>query len=137
MSEFFKKVFAVFIAVFTAISSFITGSINIQKHDLAIKLDSNPSTGYSWVVELDKEGVIKESGSHYADRPHIGNLAGAGGTETFYFDAVSDGKVNITLTYGRHWEGGDIARTIVYECLCENGSIKVLSVKDSAEEQAA
>ena len=137
MSEFFKKVFAVFIAVFTAISAFITGSINVQKHDLAIKLDSNPSTGYSWVVELDKEGIIKESGSYYSSRPHIGNLSGAGGTDTFYFDAVSDGKVNITLTYAQHWENGNVARTVVYECLSEGGKIKVLNITDSAETKAA
>lgn len=136
MSEFFKKAFAVFIAIFTAISSFITGAINIQKHDLAIKLSSNPSTGCSWLVEIDNEDVVIDCGSKYVADPTRPNVAGAGGHETFYFDAAADGEAAITLTYGQHWDGGSIFRTVVYKVTVTDGKLEVTDIIDSAEKAA-
>lgn len=136
MSEFFKKVFAVLVAVFAAISSFITGAANIQKHDLSITLSANPTTGCSWVVEIDNKDVIKESGSNYVQTPALPGMAGVGGNETFYFDAGKDGEAKITMVYGQHWDGGSIFRTVVYTVVCKDGKLNVTNTVDSAEKAA-
>lgn len=131
MSAFFKKAFAVFIAIFTAISSFFTAGINAKKHDLTVELSSNPSTGCSWELVIDNEDVIKCSDRKYKDPVNIWGAAGKSGTETFYFDAVSDGKATITLTYGQQWKEDGIFRTVVYECESKDSKITVLNVVDS------
>lgn len=135
MALYLRRIFAVFIGIFMAISSFLSGQIHFLNHDLTIELESNPSTGCTWVVEIDNKDVIKSSGSKYTDpykAPGSVPVVGAAGTETFYFDAVSDGTATITFTYGRHWEGGSIFRTVVYKCESKDSSIKVLNVTDSA-----
>ena len=134
MALYLRRIFAVFIGILMAISSFLSGQIHFLNHDLTIELESNPSTGCTWVVEIDNKDVIKSSGSKYTDsnRPGSVPVVGAAGTESFYFDAVSDGTATITFTYGRHWEGGSIFRTVVYECESKDSSIKVLNVTDSA-----
>lgn len=131
MSEFFKKVFAVLIAAFTAFSSLITGAINFQKHDLVIKLECNPSTGCSWLVEVDNEDVVKKNGSHYVQDFSLPGEAGVGGEESFYFDAGKDGEAKITMTYGQHWDGGSLFRTVIYTVSCKDGKLTVINTEDS------
>lgn len=133
MAQFFRRIFAIFIAIFTAIITMFSGPIQSNEHDLTVVLESNPSTGCSWVIEIDNEDVIKSSGSKYTDpnRPGSIPVVGAAGTEEFYFDAVSDGKATITFTYGQHWEGGSVFRTVVYECESMDSGIKVLNYTDS------
>jgi len=71
---------------------------------LVISLESNPTTGYQWeVVELD-EAFLRQVGE--AEFKPESELLGAGGTETFRFEAVSAGKMPLALAYHRLWEEG-------------------------------
>ena len=69
-----------------------------------IALESNPSTGYSWVAEYDDAilELVEETfePGEYAKE----NIVGAGGTELFRFKGLSKGKTGITFNYKRPWE---------------------------------
>lgn len=70
---------------------------------LLVKLDSNPSTGYSWAVagnsaplKLEKTTVRKGNQSDH--------MAGAPGTQELRFSGISAGVALLTLEYRRPWE---------------------------------
>ena len=78
-----------------------------------IALESNPSTGYSWVAEYDNAilELVEETFElgEYAKE----NIVGAGGTELFRFKGLSEGKTDITFSYKRVWET-DVLDTKVF-----------------------
>lgn len=63
---------------------------------------SNPSTGYTWVIELDGDSVEKTD-ERFVSRDTPG-MAGAGGTQYYTFTAVKEGVTTITFKYLRTWE---------------------------------
>jgi len=70
---------------------------------LAITLDSNPSTGYSWQLRRMKRAILQPQGEpEYT--PPAQPLPGAGGQHTFEFVAVAAGRSTITLVYKRSFE---------------------------------
>lgn len=72
---------------------------------LTVRLDSNPTTGYSWqVMEIDNTVLGQEGDPEYKADPGSGGLAGAGGEETTRFKALGAGKTTLTLGYMRPWE---------------------------------
>ncbi|MEO7913173.1 MAG: YbaY family lipoprotein [Roseiflexaceae bacterium] len=70
---------------------------------LAVRLDSNPSTGYSWQVGQVNDAVLKQQGEPQfiqpADAP-----PGAGGAQVFVFNAAAGGTSTLTLVYKRSFE---------------------------------
>lgn len=73
---------------------------------LVITLESNPSTGYSWeVVELD-ESILRQMGEpeFKVSDPRQPPPPGAGGWETWRFQAVKAGQTALKLVYHRPWE---------------------------------
>jgi uncharacterized lipoprotein YbaY/predicted secreted protein len=70
---------------------------------LAVRLDSNPSTGYSWLVSQVNDAVLKQQGEPQfiqpADAP-----PGAGGAQVFLFNAAAGGTTTLTLVYKRSFE---------------------------------
>jgi inhibitor of cysteine peptidase len=82
---------------------------------LLVTLDSNPTTGYSWQVAEVNPAVLRQSGdAEYkpqsaSDPPRVG----AGGTETFRFEAANAGATTLKLVYQRPWEK-DVAPLLTY-----------------------
>lgn len=72
---------------------------------MALKLDSNPSTGYRWDVVLDKaaEGKIERVGSSFI-MPREDERTGASGTEILVLAAQAAGEYTVNLEYKRPWE---------------------------------
>jgi inhibitor of cysteine peptidase len=69
---------------------------------LAITLESNASTGYTWdVVELD-ENILQQIGEPEF-RPR-GNRPGDPNDMTIRFEAVNVGRTTLKLLYHRRWE---------------------------------
>jgi predicted secreted protein len=70
---------------------------------LAVRLDSNPSTGYGWQVRQADGAVLILQGEPQfiapADAP-----PGAGGVEVFRFAAATAGQTTLTLVYRRPFE---------------------------------
>jgi len=80
--------------------------VELQKgQTLVITLESNPTTGYRWeVVEID-ESILRQIGE--AEFKPESEALGAGGTETFRFEATNAGQMALKLVYHRPWEEGE------------------------------
>ena len=72
---------------------------------LVIRLDGNPTTGYTWeAVNLDSSFLQQVGGIDFnSSNP---NLVGSGGQQTFTFQALKSGSTILTLVYHRPWESG-------------------------------
>jgi inhibitor of cysteine peptidase len=83
--------------------------------EFIIALGSNPSTGYSWQASYDETALELVGGEpeYEADETDEA-VVGAGGTELFRFLTLKTGEAEITMTYARPWEGGDVAETQVF-----------------------
>jgi inhibitor of cysteine peptidase len=79
-----------------------------QGQTLAIALESNPTTGYCWEVADPVRGMLEQVGEAEFQVAGATNtqLVGAGGTETFRFEAKSAGTGTLKLVYHRPWEQG-------------------------------
>lgn len=75
---------------------------------LEVKLEGNPTTGYSWEVKTSGEPVVQlQNEPVYAQSAAgEGTLVGAGGTYTFTFAGAEPGTSKIELAYRRPWESG-------------------------------
>ena len=69
----------------------------------AVRLHSNPSTGYGWQLAkpLDEKIVVLVTNDYI--HPDT-RLIGAGGNEVWIFKAVGRGQAEIALKYVRSWE---------------------------------
>jgi inhibitor of cysteine peptidase len=88
---------------------------------LAIVLESNPTTGFMWVLaDNSDEGVLQEAGHRFeadsTDPPPIG----AGGVEVWTFKALAGGESTISMEYRRPWEQGvEPAETFTFTVVVE------------------
>ncbi len=73
---------------------------------LAVSLESNPSTGYSWHVAEGTGSVIDQpEDKDFTTADNVNPpRPGAGGIETFRFRALSKGRSSLRLIYQRPWE---------------------------------
>ncbi len=69
---------------------------------LVVELPSNPTTGFSWTVA--DSGPLTQVGDAAYESDAKPGVVGAGGTETFTFDAKKAGSGTLTLEYRRPWE---------------------------------
>jgi inhibitor of cysteine peptidase len=71
--------------------------------DLVVSLPSNPSTGYTWQVDTIDPTVLQLVGG--AEYQSLGPIStprpGAGGIESFRFEAIGLGQAPLRLTYSR------------------------------------
>jgi inhibitor of cysteine peptidase len=81
---------------------------------LLVRLASNHSAGYGWSLAEETDAVVTlEQTPSYeeSDATHLG----AGGIETFRFEAVRTGEQTLRFSYRRPWErGSPAARTLSY-----------------------
>jgi inhibitor of cysteine peptidase len=77
--------------------------VNLGRGDfLLVRLESNPSTGYSWSIRDNDSSVLRPLGD--PEFQASSNELGAGGTETFSFEAVAEGASVLVLIYDRPFE---------------------------------
>jgi predicted secreted protein len=66
---------------------------------LVVTLGSNPSTGYSWALQMDPEGFLTLDASAY--EPVGPQLPGSGGQQRFRFTARRSGRTTLIFTSRR------------------------------------
>jgi predicted secreted protein len=88
-----------------------TITVDRGKH-FAIKLDSNPSTGFTWAVVAINPGDQLHSFAPVYSAPKKAR-PGEGGTQTFAFFAVTPGTTELTLGYER--VGSAPAKTATFQ----------------------
>lgn len=71
-------------------------------NEFMILLDSNPTTGYSWMVKSDPNYVqlVNSTYISYKTRPGI---VGSEGIQIFIFKAIKPGITQIIMEYQRPW----------------------------------
>jgi inhibitor of cysteine peptidase len=69
-----------------------------------ITKDDNPTTGYQWQFDYDKE-YLELVGKEYRSHQQPGDKrVGVGGTSKFTFRALKPGLTKIIMKYHRPWE---------------------------------
>ncbi len=88
-----------------------------QGQMLAVTLESNPSTGYSWAPVEKQNSILEKFGdSLYFPSEQDDETIGAGGWEILYFSAVSTGQETLQLVYRRSMEpDAETAKTFSIE----------------------
>ncbi|MGN1419720.1 MAG: protease inhibitor I42 family protein [Acutalibacteraceae bacterium] len=131
--QLISKVLAFFMSILMTLFPFFFPENNVDKDyvaegsSLIVNLDSNPSTGYSWDVEVSDESVIRFIRSEYHQS---GSLLGSSGRESFSFAGISEGKAQIDFTYSQSWSEDPAASTAVFNvCVDESGNVTVESYK--------
>lgn len=70
---------------------------------IVIRLDSNPTTGYSWAVDsLDDEVLTLTQDTYEAP---VNGAIGQGGIQELRFASGASGESELVLKYWRPWEG--------------------------------
>ena len=75
---------------------------------IRVKLCSNPTTGFQWEYEMTGDKVLQEEDYDF-EEPEGDDIVGAGGKETWTFEAIEKGTTEVRMEYSRPWEGGEQA----------------------------
>ncbi len=79
------------------------GQIELDKNKMVVlRLESNPSTGYSWLVEEMDSNVLRQVGDFEIE--YQSHLLGAPGTQVLRFVGAGKGLTSLKLAYRRPWE---------------------------------
>lgn len=90
---------------------------------MVLRLETNPSTGFGWqysLLEGDDKGALELVNQNFDSNNKNENLVGAGGYDTYEFKATKKGPQELTFTYMRNWEGGEVAYDVIYELEIDN-----------------
>jgi len=82
------------------------GQVVLQQGQiLAVTLESNPTTGYSWDPVEKQNSILEKFGDtlYFPSEPDD-EIVGAGGWEILYFKSISVGQETLELVYRRPWE---------------------------------
>ena len=78
-------------------------NVTVKLGDIVIiKLKENPTTGYSWQMDIPETDIVKVQENKYI-APNT-DLVGAGGVHKWELKASTTGTVKITGAYRRSWE---------------------------------
>ena len=70
-----------------------------------VRLASNRTTGYRWsLLTSGNEALTRLAAGEYAQEVGADGKAGAGGTESWYFQASASGEEELRFEYRRPWE---------------------------------
>jgi inhibitor of cysteine peptidase len=69
---------------------------------LTIKLEANPTTGYTWEMVETEGAILRQVGDPEFEADS--DLLGAAGTQTLSFEATEAGHMELRLVYHRPWE---------------------------------
>ncbi|MBU4162185.1 protease inhibitor I42 family protein [Patescibacteria group bacterium] len=82
-------------------------------HEFVVLLETNPTTGFQWGLQLDPN-YIDFKGKEYIADESAEEIVGAGGHEKFTFTAMTIGQSEIIFAYTRPWESIEPKKVITY-----------------------
>lgn len=74
--------------------------------DFNLRLPSNPTTGFRWMMREDGAPVLQLLGPEVYSTPEEAGVVGSAGVSTWRFRAVASGEGRLDLDYRRPWENG-------------------------------
>ncbi len=101
-------------AVFALVSCASTGTAkkSARSDEVYLTLESNPTTGCTWSVEVEDESIAKFVDSHYIQNDNPGGMVGVGGHETLTFKCLKQGETKVELNYGHAWNANEVYQTL-------------------------
>lgn len=89
--------------------------VELEKgQELQVELAANPTTGFSWGLTENEGDILATSGKSFFTQDTSGEArVGAGGTETWVFDAKNRGKTKIQFEYRQPFEKGALPAKVV------------------------
>lgn len=115
------------------------GHIAYQNSKLTLQLESNASTGYSWLSSTDGDSTVVADERYIVDETTDENgevLVGAPGTYQVTYVGIDEGTTELTLNYARSWEDGKPAKTITLNVdTDEDGNIESVMGCDSDQSE--
>lgn len=87
---------------------------------IALKLDSNRTTGYSWLLSEDsrQQGVVEMGSSFVMQSATNPNMTGVAGIDIILFACDKAGEYNVSYQYKRPWEK-DINQELNFKVVVE------------------
>lgn len=104
-----KRIITVFLAVIMILSVFTACK---KDEDLSWIASFEYEQGYSWIYDMDKEGVLSLS-----TREDIPTADGAKGNTMFIFEPVGEGEVLVTFSYVAG--SGELKKTVKYSVVVD------------------
>lgn len=89
----------------------LTGCKDIKKDSIAFELEGNPSTGFEWTCEYNKEIIELSQTAKKTTKKK--NVSGAPVMFQYRIKGLKEGETTIKCTYARSWEEDESLRTIV------------------------
>ncbi|MBQ7508351.1 MAG: DUF4097 family beta strand repeat protein [Spirochaetales bacterium] len=83
-------------------------TIDDMKYALFITLDSNPTTGCSWRVEIKDPTIVRFEGSEYVPDNAPAGMTGTGGKETLRLRGLKEGTTTAEFIYGHAWAPDEV-----------------------------
>ncbi|MCQ2463049.1 MAG: protease inhibitor I42 family protein [Clostridia bacterium] len=121
MAEIIKKIFAFFISILYTLFPSLSPAQHADEYKLNgdkmyVCLETNASTGYTWVVKECDESVIKlKSREIQKDAKFVSDeaagIVGASSKELFTFEGVGAGSFKIVMSYERTFEKNSSVKT--------------------------
>ena len=109
-----------------------TGEI-AEGQSLALTLESNPTTGYSWTAA--QEGELFEIQSYYTAQPQSVPMSGSGGWQRFILTPKQAGTAELSFRYSRPWEPSEADPS--FRCtLAISEDLQITVTEDSFAEAA-
>lgn len=118
-----------FILILMLSSLFLScASSKFSSRKTQIQLKGNPTTGYTWIFEIEDESIIRvEEDIQYLGKDGI---VGAPSLFTYTVHSLKPGSTMLKFEYKRPWEEKEPAKTCLYEItVSEDGKI-ILNEKD-------
>lgn len=97
--------------------------------EMTLELDSNATTGYSWVI-TEKSKVFASDYNNYVADENTEGLVGTGGKTVFHMQALKEGTDTMTLQYKQDWEGGQVDSTYHLTMTVSRHNEKYLQIDD-------
>ena len=74
---------------------------------------SNPTTGYSWIAEVEDEGIVRLQ-DQYMEDLHPEGMTGVGGVHWFHIAGEAPGTTSVRFRYLRPWDPYEDAGSSIY-----------------------
>lgn len=105
-----------------------SGAVSIEGKTLDIRLEENPTTGFSWSYSISDDTVISLVEDGYIADSDDPNVVGGGGMHEYKFEGLKAGEVTITFDYFKSWEGVESAEEHIEYVVTVSGDGSIAEV---------
>lgn len=116
------------ITVFIACVLCISGcSGNFESKSKGLTLTGNPTTGYTWLYEIDNPEIVEiNEAVMYLGKE---GMSGAPSLYTYTFTSLEEGKADVYFRYQRPWESSEPENNVKFRInVNKKGKIRIRKI---------